>query len=68
MLEELIELDKSIFLNLNGLRSDWADTFMWWFSQSVTWIPVAVILAAVIIATPILIICAVRRRKKHKKG
>ena len=49
MLEELIELDKNIFLNLNGLRSDWADTFMWWFSQSVTWIPVAVILAAVII-------------------
>ena len=35
MLEELIELDKNIFLNLNGLRSDWADTFMWWFSQSV---------------------------------
>ena len=26
------------------------------------------ILAAVIIAIPILIICAVRRRKKHKKG
>ena len=26
------------------------------------------ILAAVIIATPILIICAVHRRKKHKKG
>ena len=26
------------------------------------------ILAAVIIATPILIVCAVRRRKKHKKG
>ncbi|MBP5742217.1 MAG: phosphatase PAP2 family protein [Paludibacteraceae bacterium] len=49
MLEELIEIDKDIFLSLNGLRCGWADTFMWWFSQSVTWIPLAVILAIVII-------------------
>lgn len=51
MLDELIRADQELLLKLNGgYRSEWADSVMWLFSQSTTWIPAAVVLLAVIIA------------------
>lgn len=39
MLEQLEQLDKSLFLTLNGLHSKPFDFIMYWFSDEFIWIP-----------------------------
>ncbi len=39
MLETLDQLDKSLFLFLNGLHQPWADTPMIWITKTQTWFP-----------------------------
>jgi len=39
MLEKLITLDTELFLFLNGLHMPFMDKIMWWTSETVTWIP-----------------------------
>jgi undecaprenyl-diphosphatase len=39
MMDWLIQLDKNIFLFLNGLNSESFDTIMWWVSGKTTWWP-----------------------------
>lgn len=44
MLEFLIELDKQVFLLLNGLHSSWLDPLMFYVSKKFFWIPFYLIL------------------------
>ena len=39
ILESLVTWDKSIFLTLNGLHTNWMDHFMWLMSETVVWLP-----------------------------
>ena len=39
MLETLIQLDKDLFLFLNGIHSESFDSIMWWISGKTTWWP-----------------------------
>ena len=39
MFDFLVELDKDIFLWLNGLHHPTLDAIMWWISAKTTWIP-----------------------------
>ncbi|MFW6224597.1 MAG: phosphatase PAP2 family protein [Bacteroidota bacterium] len=39
MLEQIIELDKKLFLALNSLNSPLFDHIMWWISDKYIWIP-----------------------------
>lgn len=43
-LEQIISLDKEIFLFFNGQYSSWGDCFWWNFTHLKTWIPALVIL------------------------
>ena len=43
MLEKLIALDIEIFLFLNGLHNQFMDSVMWWTSETITWIPLYII-------------------------
>jgi len=38
-MEELISLDKKLFLYLNQHHTPWLDPFMFWMSQTYTWVP-----------------------------
>jgi undecaprenyl-diphosphatase len=44
MIEELIELDKKIFLYLNGLHTPTLDPVMFYISQTVIWVPLYLVL------------------------
>ncbi len=46
MLDFFIELDKSLFLFLNGLHNSVFDQLMWWFSGKYFWIPLYVAVLA----------------------
>jgi len=37
--ETLVTWDKSLFLTLNGLHSNWMDHFMWLMSETLVWLP-----------------------------
>lgn len=39
MIDFLIELDTKLFLFLNGIRSEFWDSLMWWISGKIEWIP-----------------------------
>jgi undecaprenyl-diphosphatase len=39
MPESLVNLDKSLFLFLNGLHAPWLDQVMYWATQTLVWIP-----------------------------
>jgi len=39
MMEELISLDKRLFLYLNQHHTPWLDPVMFWMSQTYTWVP-----------------------------
>jgi undecaprenyl-diphosphatase len=39
VIESLEEIDKSIFLALNGMHSSFGDTIMWYISTTYVWIP-----------------------------
>lgn len=49
MFQYLTELDKDVFLYLNGLHSPAWDNVMWWVSRTGSWIPLYVILLVFII-------------------
>lgn len=45
----MLELDKDILLWINGHWTEGLDGLMWWVSQSVTWIPLYVLLLGLIV-------------------
>ncbi len=49
MLEWLLELDKNLFLWLNGLHHHWVDLVMWHVSGRFEWIPLYFILLGLVI-------------------
>lgn len=49
MLSDLISLDRSLTLAVNGWHSPWADTLMWYVSKAWIWIPLYVLLLALIV-------------------
>ena len=49
MLDQLINLDKSLLLLLNGSDSCYWDSVMWLVTKTVTWIPLALVLLFVIL-------------------
>ena len=49
MLNWLLELDKDLFLYLNGKHSPVWDCIMWWISGKTSWIPLYVVLLFIII-------------------
>lgn len=44
MLDFLMQLDRELFLFLNGLNASWLDMFMFWASDRFVWIPFYMIL------------------------
>ncbi len=49
MLDWLLNLDRDVFLYLNGIHSPSWDSFMWWVSRTNSWIPLYIILLIVVI-------------------
>ena len=49
MMEQLAELDKDLFFFLNGLHTSWLDPVMYYISQTLTWLPVYLLLLWVLI-------------------
>ena len=49
MLQTLIDLDKEIFLALNGLHQPWLDNFMFWVSDTEIWFPLYAIFIGMMI-------------------
>ncbi len=49
MIDYIKNIDKELFLFLNGLHSDFFDTLMWWISDKFIWIPFYVFLLFMII-------------------
>ena len=39
MFESILSLDQQWLLAINGAHASWADTLMWYISQSTTWLP-----------------------------
>jgi undecaprenyl-diphosphatase len=48
-MERLSEIDRNIFLFFNDLHTDWLDQPMWYFSNTLFWIPLYAVLAYFII-------------------
>lgn len=46
MFEQLIQIDRSWLLTINGTHAPWADTLFWLVSQTWTWVPLYVVLMA----------------------
>jgi len=46
MIDFLINLDHELFFFLNGLHTDWLDTFMYWYTNKRIWIPFYILLIA----------------------
>lgn len=44
-----MNIDTNILLWINGHHTEWLDQLMWWVSQSVTWIPLYIVLVGLII-------------------
>lgn len=44
-----MNIDTYIVLWINGHHTEWLDQLMWWVSQSVTWIPLYIVLVGLII-------------------
>ena len=49
MIEQIINIDKSILLYLNEMHAPFFDVIMWWISQSITWVPLYAFLLFLII-------------------
>ena len=49
MLEQLIKIDQSWLLAINGCHSAWADSLMWLISGKLTWLPLYALLIALVI-------------------
>ena len=48
MLETIKHIDQSLFLILNGLHSPFFDWFMWWGTNSFTWVPLYLLLIYIV--------------------
>jgi len=48
-LQNILEFDRNLFLSLNGRYTDWWDTAMLLFTRKETWLPLYLILIAVVI-------------------
>lgn len=48
-LQQLISFDQQLFLALNGLHGPYADRFMWFFTQTLTWVPALLVMLVVIV-------------------
>lgn len=44
MFEQIIQIDKSCLLAINGVHAPWADAFFWQVSQTASWIPLYLLL------------------------
>jgi len=51
MLDKLLSLDRSVFLGLNGLHTSWLDPLMYWASNALVWLPLFIVLIALVIKT-----------------
>jgi len=49
MLQWFIELDKNVFLYINGIHSPAWDNVMWWITRASTWIPLYIVLLVIVI-------------------
>ncbi len=49
MIERLEQYDKELFLFLNGLHAEWLDSFMWFLSQKLVWIPLYALLLSLFV-------------------
>lgn len=49
MLENLVHIDTEILLAINACHAPWADTLMWIISAKTTWIPLYVLLIALLV-------------------
>ncbi|MDR1161226.1 MAG: phospholipid phosphatase, partial [Tannerellaceae bacterium] len=49
MLERIIEYERGLFFMLNGSDSPFLDRFMWLYTGKVVWLPVAVLILAVLL-------------------
>lgn len=49
MLEEILDYERGAFLALNGSSSGLLDRFMWIYSGRAVWIPVAILIAAILL-------------------
>lgn len=49
--ESLVAWDKSLFLTLNGLHTNWMDHFMWLMSETVVWLPFFLFFLIILIRT-----------------
>lgn len=49
MFESLTQLDKALFLYLNGIHSETSDFIWWWISSKTLWIPLYIIILYYII-------------------
>jgi undecaprenyl-diphosphatase len=49
MLESIKELDRDIFLYLNGLHVPWMDPVMFWITKTWVWLPLFIFLAYLIV-------------------
>ena len=48
-IEVLDQLDRSVFLFLNGMHSSTSDTIMWWITDPRSWIPMYLVIIGGII-------------------
>ena len=48
-MEQLIEIDKSWLLAINGAHTAWLDSIMWYISQAWVWIPLYTVLIGLLI-------------------
>ena len=60
MFEQLIDIDKSWLLAINGACAPWADAFLWQVSQARTWLPLYALL--------IVCMCIKFRRQRSAIG
>ncbi|OYT17302.1 MAG: phosphatase PAP2 family protein [Bacteroidetes bacterium 4572_77] len=48
-MEQLIQIDQSLFLFLNSLHASWLDSLMWWLSDKLIWMPLYLLILGLII-------------------
>lgn len=49
IIESLVSLDQRWLVTINGWHAPWADTLMWYISESTTWLPLYALLVGLIV-------------------
>ena len=49
MFETLVNIDKDLFLLINGAHNEVFDFIMWWISKPLTWLPLYILIAYLVI-------------------